>query len=385
MADEPCQIKISQAVEHSVEALQPSMTHSSFESYRSYCRAFARWAGKGLVVADITTELLDAYFALLMRLQPGSSSERVLRPRTIRSYWNAISKLCKWLTANTHDGKPYLTQNPFPTRKLPKLDAAIRPRTSEADAFAMLEACQQMEDAHRRALTRCVIYLLFTGVMRKSEMLQIRMEHLYLDQDPPHILVFYGKGGKQRKCIPPDDCLQAVREYLKLRPANAEHDYFLCHNNRIWRLGEQCLYILLAEAERLAGLEPSKTHKPHAMRRGGARRMRKKGEDIETVQKRLGHSSVLITQMYTESDEDSMEQTRNLASFTQVTPPAPAPAPPATPPENQSPSQNSTNHGSDKPKPPRMQQDDERRKGAHTSGLRRIPTRRKPPEETDEH
>lgn len=297
-------------VEDCMSASRLQLTRSTIKGYRWYLRSFALWAGADCPIEIVTEDLLNQYFDYMGL--PKEEGGKGYRSRMVRVSWQGVGYFCSWLVQ-----KRYLPKNPMPQVKLPPLDAALRPKCSEADALALLSACDRLGTEYQRALTRACIYLLYGCLLRRSEMLNIRLSHLNLqDRVSPSILIFSGKGRKSRTIYPSDDCAQALHDYLLLRHPDCQHDYFLAQPNRVWRLGEDGLYRLIKRVSEMAGYNTdNKTLRPHAMRRGGAGRLLRAGCDIEAVSRKLGHSNLRTTQIYVESDAESQIAVRNLAAL----------------------------------------------------------------------
>ena len=131
-----------------------------------------------------------------------------------------------------------------------------------------------------------------------------RTEHYvsagWLDWDGAEVTVL-GKGGKRRSVPVGAPALQALHEWVRLRPPPAPgHEAALFLGPRGRRISAQRVWSELRARARAAGL-PTSVH-PHMLRHSFASHLLQSSGDLRAVQELLGHSSIASTQIYTRLD-----------------------------------------------------------------------------------
>jgi site-specific recombinase XerD len=287
---------------------------STFKAYQSQLRRFVRWlresVGHPPRLNDVTARNFRNYIVELM--------EQGLRPRTVRSAAMPVRSLFNYLLECD-----VLDSSPVHAVRLPKKDAAQRPRVLEEELLALPEGCDRLAGLERSCMAKALILLLITAMIRRSELLATRVQDVNLEAG--QLLVASGKGGKSRSIFLPDDARAALAAWLRSRPA-CDHDYlFIVDKHR--RLGNEGLNTLLEEVKAAAGLRGHDHIQPHAIRHAAATRVHRRGADLRSLQTMLGHANIATTAIYLHADEERLRLVAGLASVASPEPPA-APTPP---------------------------------------------------------
>lgn len=301
---------------------------TSLKAYRWHCRSFAHWLGVDALVDQITDETRPKYLEHLEA--PVASGGRNYAPRLIRVRNQSILYFYRWLVA--HGYLPALPDDRADV-VLPKVKKPRRHRSTPAQARAMIAACDSVEDPYDRLLLCALITMFHDIPLRLMEQLNLEVRDIDLVSPDKEVFVRHGKGDKQRSNFLSDDGIAAVRAYVAVRPASAL-PYLWLHNAKL-RVGDDWLYAQIRRLAQVAGVVDYRDVLPHACRRGTATRFRKAGMDLLQLMRMLGHTSVEITRIYTESDDEELAENRNMARlFDAPAAPAgdpPAPDPPAPP------------------------------------------------------
>lgn len=141
-----------------------------------------------------------------------------------------------------------------------------------------------------------VVELLFATGLRISELCHLRPDRVDLEQG---ILCIRGKGSKERYIqIANTAVLHQVKKYRAHWRKEIQAEQFFFLNRYGKRYSEQSARKMIKKYARQAGICLNIT--PHMFRHTFATLLLEEDVDIRYIQKMLGHSSILTTQIYTE-------------------------------------------------------------------------------------
>ena len=147
--------------------------------------------------------------------------------------------------------------------------------------------------------TWAVIDLALSTGLRVSEIAELKISDLNLNGPEPQLLVRNGKGGKPRTVTLPQDLRRHLREFLawkkRLKEKTGPEDHLFV-SERGDRFTTRGLQYLFKQAAEKAGL-PSH-FSIHACRHSYGTYLYQKTKDLRLVQDQLGHSSPIVTQVY---------------------------------------------------------------------------------------
>lgn len=169
-------------------------------------------------------------------------------------------------------------------------------------AKASCNPCTQ----HHIELTRdiAVLELLYATGMRVSETSNLRENNVDLNQGFIRVV---GKGNRERTvplCC--DQVRIALTDYLETWTSASSHQKWFFLNRRGNRLSEQSIRIMIQRYSRNAGIAYRIT--PHMFRHSFATQLLGNGMGIRSIQRLLGHSSILTTEIYTHVDDQSQRR-----------------------------------------------------------------------------
>jgi len=140
-----------------------------------------------------------------------------------------------------------------------------------------------------------MIKTLFLTGARVSEFVQVRVEDLHLDSDPPQIHLVHAKAGSTRYVPILPSLAQELRTHLQARRRG-----YLFESNRHTLYAVRTVQTMVAVCAREAGI--TKRVYPHLLRHSIATILLDSGQiPIDQVQKFLGHQRVSTTQIYAET------------------------------------------------------------------------------------
>ena len=141
-----------------------------------------------------------------------------------------------------------------------------------------------------------VVELLFATGLRISELCHLRPDRVDLEQG---ILCIRGKGSKERYIqIANTAVLHQMKKYRTHWRKEIQTEQFFFLNRYGKRYSEQSARKMIKKYARQAGICLNIT--PHMFRHTFATLLLEEDVDIRYIQKMLGHSSILTTQIYTE-------------------------------------------------------------------------------------
>ncbi len=183
----------------------------------------------------------------------------------------------------------YEIERPRKTSKLPVV-------ISKEEILAIIENTNNIKH-------RCIVELLYGSGLRRSELLNLKLE----DVDSKRMLIHIkdSKGSKDRQTILSQTALKDLRLYFKeYRP----HVYLFEGKNTRKYSAESVLKIVKTAAEK-AKIRVRVT--PHVLRHSFATHLLESGTDLRQIQVLLGHGSTKTTEIYTHVATNTFETIKN--------------------------------------------------------------------------
>ena len=174
--------------------------------------------------------------------------------------------------------------------------------TAEVD---QLEASIDLSkwEGHRN---RAIIEVLFSCGLRVSELVNLKLSDLYIDEEYVRVM---GKGSKER-LVPISK--RAINELsfwfddrCHMQIKSGEEDYVFL-NRRGAHLTRTMILIMIKRQAVEAGIH--KTISPHTLRHSFATALLEGGADLRIIQALLGHENIGTTEIYTHIDTSILRQ-----------------------------------------------------------------------------
>jgi integrase len=318
-----------------------SLARYSRKAYTWNLRRFAKWMCPEATPSCITNRTRPDYLAHVQK--PKQDGGRGLGASSVCPINSSMMFFYNWLVDNPADEPgvetpKYLPDLPNDRRfvKLPKPRKPDRPSTTPEMVAAMVKAIEGIENEYHRLLLTAIITMFADIPLRKGELLNLKMSDVDLSEW--EVKVLHGKGDKDRSNFLSDQGIEALKAYLAVRLPGAdalwvhpEQKEKSASGKTIPRhVGDRWLYAQIRALAEAAGILETKKVRPHAFRRGTARRLYLGGVNLLALMRILGHTSLETTRIYIGSDDDELKGIRNIAPPLPVEPPAipvPAPAP----------------------------------------------------------
>ena len=179
------------------------------------------------------------------------------------------------------------------------------PEVLSAEEVDLLENSIDLSkwEGHRN---RAIIEVLFSCGLRVSELVNLKLSNLYIEEQYVRI---FGKGSKERlvpispKAIKELNNWFIDRNLMKIKPG--EEDYVFL-NRRGSHLTRVMILIMIKQQAEMAGI--TKTISPHTLRHSFATALLEGGADLRAIQAMLGHESIGTTEIYTHIDMSTLRQ-----------------------------------------------------------------------------
>lgn len=203
-----------------------------------------------------------------------------------------------------------IPDNPAIGLKTPKLGKRMPKYLSLEDSKKLLNVTYDENDENKER-DYAIITLFLNCGLRLSELVGINISNIDFSENR---LTVIGKGNKERTIYLNNACVNAIKDYISVRPTEGVKNDSKASNkalflsNRKERISNRTVQYIVDRELTKAGLDTSK-YSTHKLRHTAATLMYQYGNvDIRALQELLGHESIATTEIYTHV---SNEQVRN--------------------------------------------------------------------------
>ena len=158
-------------------------------------------------------------------------------------------------------------------------------------------------EGHRN---RAIIEVLFSCGLRVSELVNLKLSDLYIDEEYVRVM---GKGSKERLVPISRKAIDELKNWfydrnlMKIKPGEED---FVFLNRRGAHLTRTMILIMIKYQAKDAGIQ--KTISPHTLRHSFATALLEGGADLRFIQALLGHEDIGTTEIYTHIDTSTLRQ-----------------------------------------------------------------------------
>lgn len=199
----------------------------------------------------------------------------------------------------------YLKQDPTELLEAPKLGRHL-PEVLTVKEIDEIESCI---DLSKQEGTRnhAIIELLYSCGLRVSELCNLTMSDLYLDEG---FIRVTGKGNKQRLIPISSRAIHELENWFSDRchisPQKGNEDYVFLSFRRKKKLSRISVFHFIKELVEEAGIQ--KVVSPHTFRHSFATHLLEGGANLRAIQEMLGHAYIDTTEIYTHINQQSLRQ-----------------------------------------------------------------------------
>ncbi len=272
--------------------LQRNFTPNTVDAYeRDLQKLLTYLDGEGINAVNVTLEDLQHFAASLHDIGVTARSQcRILSG--IRSFY-------KFLVT---DG--YIQDDPTELLESPQLGDHL-PEVLSVEEIDMIESAIDLSkwEGHRN---KAIIEVLFSCGLRVSELTNLKLSNLYLDEEYVRV---EGKGRKERLVPISQKAIKELgywfddRRLMNIK--KGEEDYVFL-NRRGAHLTRTMILIMVKKYAEEAGIK--KTISPHTFRHSFATALLEGGADLRVIQAMLGHESIGTTEIYTHIDTHTLRE-----------------------------------------------------------------------------
>lgn len=273
--------------------LEKSYSDNTVQAYQRDFQKFADFALAENV--DILSPTLDDFHRFSAQL-----IDLGINPLSLSRILSGVRSFYHFLVMNGEINDDPTELLEFPQRPQHFPDVLT---TDEVDRILSVIDLSQTEGQRNRT----IIEVLFSCGLRVSELCNLKLSDLYLDEG---FLSVFGKGSKQRLVPISDRAIHELRLYFRdrnlidIKPGY--EDYVFVSHLRKKNLSRIMVFHMIKELVELAGIK--KTVSPHTFRHSFATCLLEGGANLRAIQAMLGHESISTTQIYMHIDTSHLRQ-----------------------------------------------------------------------------
>ena len=238
-----------------------------------------------------TISLNDAYEYMnyLQRERGNNAAARARKCSSLKGFF-------KFITQKKH----YLEKDPIEELEIPKTKKALPKYLTLEQSIELLNA---VEGEHRER-DYAIITLFLNCGLRVSEMAGLN----YTDIRNDHTIRVLGKGNKERIIYLNSSCVNAINDYMRVRPVDEVKDknaLFISRNHR--RMSVKTIQAMVYKYLEKIGLS-AQGYSCHKLRHTAATLMYQHGGvDVRVLKDVLGHENLGTTEIYTHLSSEQMK------------------------------------------------------------------------------
>lgn len=270
--------------------VEKGVADNTLQSYMSDLEKFSEYCGKSHL-DKIDISLIENYITTLYDMG--------LEDSTVARRSSSIKNLYKFLYSEGLVKRPIYEKlsSPQISKKLPVV-------LTVSEVNELLKSIKMKNKYGVR--DRAMLEFMYSSGARVSELVNLRVSDIDFDK---LIVRIYGKGSRERY-VP---IAKIAGKYCKTYRENARGDFLKGKKNNIMflnrfgnKLSRMGIWKIVDKYSSLADID--KNISPHTLRHSFATHLLEGGANLRVVQTLLGHSSINTTQIYTNIEQNYLQQ-----------------------------------------------------------------------------
>lgn len=233
------------------------------------------------LIETVTIQDAYAFLSYCRNERKNDAASRARKASALRAYF-------KYMSINTKQ----IDENPMQELESPKVKKALPKYLTLDESINLLKSI----DGKFKERDYCIIALFLNCGLRLSELVGLN----YGDIRSDNSMRVTGKGNKERVIYLNDMCVNAIHDYMKVRPVDGVKDKnALFLSNRLSRISPKTVQHIVKTFLDKAGLG-DQGFSTHKLRHTAATLMYQQGNvDVLLIKEILGHENLATTEIYT--------------------------------------------------------------------------------------
>ena len=242
-------------------------------------------------IRKVNLQDLHSYISFVDKNRNNSNLTKSRKVASLKSFFDYL-----------HSRINLIDINPALRLESPKANSRLPVYLTLDQSNQLLDAALNNKNEEYKKRDYAIIMIFLNCGLRLSELSSINIDKIKDDDT----LTVIGKGNKERTIFLNKACVEAIEDYLIVRPKKSNDAKALFISKRKNRLSNRAIQHMIDRYLVKIGLDTS-IYSTHKLRHTAATLMYKYGNvDIRALQEILGHESVATTQIYTHIDDDRL-------------------------------------------------------------------------------
>lgn len=242
------------------------------------------------LIKTITLTDIYSFMDYAINDRHNSAKTRARKTSSIKAFFSYITnKRC------------LISINPAEELEVPKAKKALPKFLTLEQSIELLNSV----DGKYKERDYCILTIFLNCGLRLSELVGLDCKDINLNDC---IMTVTGKGNKQRIVYLNDACVEALKNYIKVRPNDTKEKNALFISHIKKRMGTQAVQDVVYKYLKKIGLDGN-GYSVHKLRHTAATLMYQHGNvDIRVLQEMLGHENLGTTEIYTHLSSEQLEK-----------------------------------------------------------------------------
>lgn len=273
--------------------LERSYSPNTLDAYcKDLQKLFNFYADNGIDFRGVTLKDLDLF--------AGGLRDNGISPRSLARILSGVRSFYRFLVLERE-----IVQDPTELLESPKIGRHLPQVLSVEEIDQILAVIDQSKPEGVR--DHCIIEVLYSCGLRISELTNLQISNLFLDEG---FIRIQGKGSKERlvpisaRAVRELRMWFEVRKHIDVKPGF--EDYVFVSRTRGKNLSRISLFVFIQRYAAQAGI--AKEISPHTFRHSFATHLLQGGANLRAIQDMLGHESLGTTEIYMHMDTSHLRE-----------------------------------------------------------------------------